>query len=170
MNIKRFLVLITVFQEKVAPEEGYLVGYGAILKFYDLYAPPPDRLAIISQKHTKQYETEDWIVLTPKYMPEDSLAGRLTFALKYEGIDLGILKKLFEQVGGEEITTLIANEPSGQYSRKIWFLYEWLLDIKLEIPDLTTGNYVNLIEEKLQYATKTFDPSSAIAYGIIFRV
>jgi len=30
-------------------------------------------------------------------MPEDTLYGHLTFALKYEGIELGVLKALFEQ-------------------------------------------------------------------------
>ena len=150
MENNDFSHLVTIFQERATPEEGYLAGYGAILKFYDLQAPLPDRLALISKKH-KQYETEDWIVLTLRHMPEDSLIGHLTFALKYEGIDLGILKKLFENVSTEEITTLITNEPTGQYSRKIWFLYEWLMDTKLELPDITTGNYIDLIDETLQF-------------------
>jgi hypothetical protein len=71
LNYIRFSQLITIFQERLTPEEGYIVGYGALLKFYALKAPLPDRLALISQKH-KQYETEDWIVLTPRHMPQDS--------------------------------------------------------------------------------------------------
>ena len=142
--------LVTVFHERATPEEGYLVGYGAILKFYDLSAPLPDTLTLISKKH-KQYETKEWIVFTPRYMPEDSLMGHLTFALKYEGIDLGILKKLFEKTKIKEITTLIASEPTGMYSRKIWFLYEWLMGTKLELPDLSSGNYVDLVDETIQY-------------------
>lgn len=149
-NINSFSQFITVFHERTVPEEGYLAGYGAILKFYDLKTPVPDRLALISQKH-KQYETEDWIVLTLRHRPEDSLMGHLTFALKYEGIDLGILKKLFEKVNANEITTLITREPTGQYSRKIWFLYEWLKASKLAIPDLMVGNYVDLLDETLQF-------------------
>ena len=103
-----FSQLITVFQERATPEEGYLVGYGSIIKFYYLHTPLPDVLALLSQKH-KQYETEDWIVFTPRYMPEDSLMGHLTFALKYEGIDLGILKKLFEKMDVNEVITLVNN-------------------------------------------------------------
>jgi len=146
-----FSQLITDFQERATPEEGYLVGYGAIQKAFDLQAPLPDVLALISQKH-KQYKTEEWMVFTPRHMPEDTLMGHLTFALKYEGIDLGILKKLFEKLEAKEISKLLVEEPTGQYSRKIWFLYEWLEDAPLEIPDLTTGNYTDLVDETIQYA------------------
>ena len=158
MKINSFSQLITIFQERTAPEEGYLVGYGAIHKAFDLQATLPDILALISQKH-KQYETEEWIVFTPRYMPDDTLMGHLTFALKYEGVDLGILKKLFEKLDANEISKLIAAEPTGQYSRKIWFLYEWLTDVKLEIPDLTTGNYIDLVDETIQYAYRGIEAS-----------
>ncbi len=48
----------------------------------------------------------------------------------------------------------------GQYSRRIWFLYEWLMDIKLPIEDLKSGNFVPLIDEKLQFATSVTTNSS----------
>ncbi|MEN6453241.1 MAG: hypothetical protein ABFD10_03215 [Prolixibacteraceae bacterium] len=75
----------------------------------------------------------------------------LTFVLKYEGIDLAVLHKLFEKIGPEEITALVSSEPTGQYSREIWLLYEWLMDSRIEIPDLTVGNYVDLADPNLQY-------------------
>ena len=56
-------------------------------------------------------------------MPNDSLSGHLTFALKYEGIDLAVLKKLFEKICEVDIISLISSEPIGQYSRKIWFIF-----------------------------------------------
>ena len=149
-NNKHFSRLITVFQERTAPEDGYVVGYGALWEYYSLQVPLPDRLALISHKH-KQYETEEWIVLTPRHRPPETLLGQLTFALKYEGIDLGVLKKLFEKVLVAEITALIAQEPTGQYSRRIWFLYEWLMDSRLDLPDITTSNYVDLLDETLQF-------------------
>ncbi len=151
MIINSFSQPITVFQERTSPEKGYLVGYGAILKAYNLQFPLPDILALISQKH-KQYKTEEWIVLTPRHMPDDTLIGHLTFALKYEGIELGLLKKLFEKLDAKEISKVITSEPTGQYSRKIWFLYEWLMGFQLEIPDLIAGNYINLVDESIQYA------------------
>jgi hypothetical protein len=47
---------------------------------------------------------------------------------------------------------MIQLENLGQYSRRIWFIYEWLTGKKLNIPDLKTGNLVPVIDEKLQYA------------------
>lgn len=152
MKNNSFSPFITLFRERSTPEPGFITGYGAIIMFYNLRVPLPDRLALISKKH-KQYETADWMVLTTRHMPEDSLSGHLTFALKYEGIDLGILKKLFNHVNIEEITALVSKEPTGQYSRRIWFLYEWLTDIKISLPDLKVGNYIEVLDEKLQFGT-----------------
>src|SRR5690606_27008690 len=81
------------------------------------------------------------------------IMGQLTFAFKYEGLELGVLKKLFEKISPEELSQLIAMEPTGRYSRRVWFLYEWLMDAQLDIPDLTIGNYVELVDTSLQYAS-----------------
>jgi hypothetical protein len=132
------------------PEPGSIAGYGAIIKYYALQAPLPDRLALISEKR-RQYENSHWIVLTPRHHPEDTLLGHLTFALKYEGIDLGVLKKLFVQISGDEIIQMIYEGGVGIYTRKIWFLYEWLLETTIELPDLKAGNYIDLVDESLQF-------------------
>jgi hypothetical protein len=141
---------VSVFKSRIPPEEGYLAGYGALIDLYDLPVPLPDRLSLIIQKH-KRYEKDEWALFSPRYQPEDTLAGHLTFALKYEGIELGTLKALFDRVLPDQIALLVEKEPTGQYSRRIWFLYEWLLDIKLDIPDLAISNFVDLVDEKLQF-------------------
>jgi Fic family protein len=153
MNNNRFSLKITVFHGIKAPEEGNLVGYGAIIEAYKLAVPIPNQLALISFKKRK-YTTENWRVLTSRHQPEDSLYKQLIFALKYEGVNLLVLKKLFEITPKSEIERIIKLETLGQYSRRIWFLYEWLLQTKLNIQDLESGNYVPLLEEKLQYTIK----------------
>jgi hypothetical protein len=45
MNINSFSRLINVFKERTVPEEGYLVGYGALHKAFILQTPLPDNLA-----------------------------------------------------------------------------------------------------------------------------
>ena len=142
---------ITVFRGKIAPEEGFLVGYGAIISNFDLAVPIPSQLSLISQKDRK-YQGDGWQVFTPRYLPDDTLYKQLIFALKYEGINLLIFKYLFQQLQAEDIIQLVQIEPLSQYSRKIWFLYEWLFDRQLEIPDLKKGNFVPLIDDKLQFA------------------
>lgn len=141
---------IMTFHGRTAPEEGWLVGYGALINAYDLSVPLPDRLSLINPKH-KIYSLPQWMVFTPRYEPKDNLYGHLVFALKHEGVELHVLKSLFSKISGSDIKKIITLEPTGQYSRKIWFLYEWLMDKTLSIPDLKIGNFVDLIDPKLQY-------------------
>lgn len=141
---------ITVFNGKTTPELVTLVGYGAIINALQLFMPMPDKLATISKKH-KQYSTENWLIFTPRHHPKETLFHHLVFALKYEGINLLFFKKLFQKVAKEEITSMVQSEPTGQYSRKIWFLYEWLMQEKLDIPDLAIKNFIPLIDEDIQF-------------------
>jgi hypothetical protein len=150
MNSNHFSREITVFHGRLAPEKGILVGYGAIIDALKLPLPYPARLSLISEKR-KRYNNAEWQVFTPRHEPQDTLYGHLVFALKYEGVNLLFFKKLFTLVGSQTIEDLVKNEPSGLYSRKIWFLYEWLLQTSLEIPDLKDGNYVSLLDEEMQF-------------------
>jgi hypothetical protein len=152
MKSTHFSQEILVFHGLTAPEKGLLAGYSAIINHYELKVPLPAQLCLISSR-TRKYTQANWMVFGPKYQPDETLSAHLTFALKYEGVNLLCFKKLFETVGPGEITTLIKAEPTGQYTRKIWFLYEWLMQEKLLIPDLTFKNFIPIIDEKLQYAS-----------------
>ena len=147
----RFSQEIKVFHGRQAPEEGLSVGTGAVIDALELSVPLPNVLAMISEKH-RQYQKPGWLVFTPRHKPKDNLYGHLVFSLKYEGINLLFLKKLFEKVEERVLENMVKNEPLGQYSRKIWFLYEWLMDKPLQVPDLKEGNYIPLVDESLQYA------------------
>lgn len=151
MNNKRFSLQLSIFHGRLVPEDGVIVGYGAILEVYQLDVPIPTQLAFVSTKK-RQSETDNWKIFSSRYLPEESLYKHLIFALKYEGVNLFIFKRLFEKLEKEELKTIIQAEIQGQYSRRIWFLYEWLMGAKLDIPDLKTGNLVSIIDEKLQYA------------------
>jgi len=91
MNNNHFSRKITVFHGRSTPEEGMLVGYGAIIETLKLPVPIPETLALISQKN-RRYQADGWKVLTPKYKPEDTLYKQLIFAMKYEGINLLLFK------------------------------------------------------------------------------
>lgn len=151
MNNNHFSLKISVFHGRKSPEEGFLVGYGALLEAYKLEVPVPDILSLISTKK-REYKTNEWQVFTSRYLPEDSLYKHLIFALKYEGLNLLLLKKLFEKLSEEQALALIQQEPTGQYSRRLWFLYEWLLNKKLVTEDIKLGNYIPLVDIELQFA------------------
>jgi hypothetical protein len=132
------------------------VGYAALITGHRLAVPAPDILCAIGTKHKKQKRGR-WQLFTPRYKPENTLQGHLTFALKYEGVDLAVLKALFDSLNPNLIADIVRSEPTGAYSRRIWFLYEWLTDITLEVEDAKQGNFVPLLNEQLQYAATPRD-------------
>lgn len=142
------------FHGKRVPEEGTIVGYAALINAMSLKMPIPDTLALISTKNRK-YKIDGWQVLTPRHEPDDNLYKQLVFAIKYEGINLLFFKKLFEHLTEKEVVELIQIEPVGQYSRRIWFLYEWLFQKELNIPNAAVKiKYAYLLDDKLQYTIK----------------
>jgi Fic family protein len=144
---------VTIFHGRALPEKARLAGYGAVIEGMGLSLPMPGRLALISYKN-RQYSDRNWQVFTFRHLPDNNLYSHLVFAIKYEGINLLFFKKLFQKISSSEIISIISREPTGQYSRKIWFLYEWLMMDVLDIPDLQTGNYVNLLDEKMQFTIR----------------
>jgi len=151
-NYKSFSQKVTVFHDRRLPEPGLLAGYAALIRMYELTVPLPDVLSFVREKH-KNYSTDDWKVFGPRYLPEDTLLGHITFAFKYEGVELLVLNRLFHKLHESEVHRAIDSEPNGQYSRRLWFLFEWLTGRKLQIPDLQFGNYVDLVDEALQYSS-----------------
>ena len=130
MNINRFSLKISVFHGRQTPEEATLVGYGAIIERLQLPMPFPEQLSLISDKR-RSYSEHNWKVFSSRNAFDDTLYKHLIFALKYEGVNLLFFKKLFDKLSEKEMIVLLQLEPTGQYSRKIWFLYEWLLQKKI---------------------------------------
>jgi hypothetical protein len=89
---------------------------------------------------------------TPRHAPSVDLAGHLTFALKYEGLDLLVLKSLFQATGPEPIEAIVKATPTGTYARRAWFLYEWLLGKTLNLPSAERGAYAAVVDPDLQWA------------------
>src|SRR5690606_33412525 len=112
---------VTVFHGRILPEEGFLVGYALLAKVLEsqckLDVPLPDTIAIATKKH-QRYDTETWKVFTIRHKPDNDLKSHLVFALKYEALDLYILKKFFETLGKEIIIAMLEEEPTGQYTRR----------------------------------------------------
>ncbi len=146
----RFSGLVTIFQERSLPVTASLAGYAALIRAYDLRVPLPRNLCAIGERH-KFIEKDRWRIYTPRYMPDASLEGHLIFALKYEGLDLAVLKKLFAAIGPAPVVELVKSKPTGTYARRIWFLYEWLIGARLDLPNAGSGEYPLIVDPKQQY-------------------
>jgi Fic family protein len=154
----RFSGPVTVFHEKSLPERGTPAGYAALIDAYGLAVPLPRTLSAIGQHH-KVKEQDGWRILTPRHAPPADLEGHLTFALKYEGLDLAVLNRLFGAVGAREVEALVRAKPTGSYARRIWFLFEWLTGRRLDLPDADKSTYAPVVDPNHQWATKG-EPSS----------
>lgn len=141
---------VNVFQERRLPETATPAGYSALIGAYELAVPLPSKLSATGARHRI---TDDgaWRIMTPRHAPEQSLEGHLTFALKNEGLDLAVLKRLFAATGAEAIAALVRDKPTGVYSRRLWFLYEWLTGERLDLPDAQGGRYVPVLDPEIQY-------------------
>ena len=142
---------ITNFHGLVLPEKATPAGYAALIDAYRLQVPLPRTLFATSERHRTRDE-EGWRILTPRHTPAPDLEAHLTFALKNEGLDLAILKRLFAAVPPAEIEAIVRAKPTGGYARRLWFLYEWLLDRRLDVPDARIGNYEPVVDPQQQWA------------------
>ncbi|MYA90139.1 MAG: Fic family protein [Boseongicola sp. SB0662_bin_57] len=150
---QRFSGPVSVFLQRRLPETAKPVGYGALIDAFDLKVPVPIKLMAIGARH-RVIDTGTWKILTPRHDPHASLRGHVRHALKYEGLDLAVLKRLFVAIGPEPIAEWNRDEPTGGYARRIWFLYEWLIGDFLDLPDAVHGRYVPVLDDLVQFGTE----------------
>lgn len=134
-----------------------LAGYAYLIDKFHLRVLPNWHTSLVSTSGTLRSTIRDGQVesIYPQtYWPGDKTGDHLEFALKYDGVNLGILSALFALVAENELTTWITAKPTGKYTRKIWYLYEFLTDKHLPVADLNKGNYVELLEPDHYYTIK----------------
>src|SRR5262249_44608831 len=98
-NPNHFSGPVTAFHERLLPQRATPVAYPALIAAYlpgprGPRVPLPRQLSAIGSRH-RAVDTPEWRFYSPRYAPQPTLAGHLTFALKYEGLDLAVLKRLF---------------------------------------------------------------------------
>src|SRR5690606_14807448 len=152
----------SVFHGKQSPEEGVIVGYAAIVDKLQLRMPMVNPIAMVCDQN-KNYQNKDWIILPTSYLPEDNkeldeieaLYKHLVFALKYEGINLLLFSCLTKYYSEAKLTNLVNFEPTGKYSRRIWFIIEWLLGKNLEGKEaLSKKSYIPVVDSTQQYSVE----------------
>lgn len=151
-EIRELAVPVLSFRGRTLPEPGTPAGYAALVAEYDLPVPLPSRLAAVAKRH-RPASTNEWRMLAPGVAPEKSLQGQLEFAVKWEGISLAVLRALFRRIQPVEVVRIVRDKPTGAYSRRIWFLYEWLMEVRLDLPDCGKVKAVPAVNPKLQFAS-----------------
>lgn len=139
-------------QHRNPPAESTVAGYAWLIEQFGLRVPLLPKRAAISARH-RVIDTADWLILTPRHAPESSPAGHLRFALKWEGVNLQVLAALVRSVPLSDLAAIARAEPNGRYSRRLWFLVEWLTGTTLDLPDVDRKRaLVTLLEPDQQAA------------------
>ena len=133
-------------------------GYAFFIRQLGLEVLPHWRISEVGDsRHQNIIESDGRIRETfpAAYWPGDIQLNHLEFALKYDGVNLEILSEIFSKIPDQELASWVRGKPQGQYTRRIWYLYEWMTGKRLAIEDLTSGNYVDLLDNELYYTTQS---------------
>jgi Fic family protein len=133
-------------------------GYAFLLEKLKISGMPNWHTSFVLSAGTHRSHVQEGLieeVYPITYWPGDKVGDHLEFALKYDGVNLSLLKQIFDAVPQDEITHYINSKPTGKYARRIWFFYEFLSEQKLPIKDIIQGNYVEALDSKLYFTIKS---------------
>lgn len=132
------------------------VGYSYLIERFSLDVCDLLQIYNLTDKSQKELATnaERITIIVPesRFPVSDAWQDNLVFALKYEGVNLEVLNAFFRKVDRSSFEAFIVDKPLSVYARRAWFLYEWLLDARLDIEDLKRGNYCSVVDDTLQVA------------------
>ena len=126
----------SIFQEKHIPQGTSLIGMSALVHSLDADAPVRKPACVSAQriKNTMR-DTGEWRIFDNKYAVENTLDAHLVFALRHEDLDLLVLKRIFMSIPDQALAEYVRSAPTGPLVRRIWFLYEYLTEKFLDVPD-----------------------------------
>ena len=132
------------------------IGYQYLIETYDLAVCELFvKSYLTSESQKKVIRKDDFsIIMYPKsrLAIANTWQSNLLFAIKYEGVNLEVLKAFYAKLDTAEMAAFVSEHPTGVRHRRLWLLYEQLTRKKLDLPDAHTGNYANLVDGTLQLA------------------
>ena len=128
-----------------------MLGYSGLMDAFNLQCPPPRRLtalASVGRNTTVVSGGTEWMLLprNPGLKIPNTPMEHLGVALKHEGVDLRVLNRLFECGVEQELTAYINANRAGIYTRRAWFLYEWMTGRQLQVQEPYGAQYVPALD------------------------
>lgn len=130
------------------------MGYRLLRERHALSVLPHDVESFLLEQGVRRTEVaEGWRTeyYPRRYWPGDSDFDHLEFALRYEGLDLGLLRALLPRLDPAALAAHVGAKPGGAYVRRIWFLYESFTVSRLDLPSASQGSYVDLADPQFYY-------------------
>ena len=125
------------------------VGYAHLHEALNIRALVPKRTAMVKPV-TRITLIGDCLAVPQTVAPaQGSTLEHILFALKHEGVNLGILAQALETVAAEQMLAELAKSPNGVFIRKACFLWESFTGQQLEYQVPVRGSVVALFDPKL---------------------
>jgi hypothetical protein len=134
------------------PSRARPVGYAALVERHALAVLPHHRWSFVADQGIARELGDGRVVFRPGFAnpAEMDVIDHLLFALRYDGTNLEISSALFAALDAadfeQQLARRIAKRPTGKYLRRLWFLYEWLTEREVPVPDAVQGNYVPFLD------------------------
>jgi hypothetical protein len=127
------------------------LGLHALIESLGLDVPCPAVRSLLVKSRRRTWVSVAGVLdhYPQAYAPAAGMVGQLRFALRYEPIDLGVYKAAFARMDRAELQRWIQTESNGIFARRAWYLYELLTGDRLDVADLTSGPYVDLLNPEL---------------------
>ncbi|MCY7377222.1 MAG: Fic family protein [Pyrinomonadaceae bacterium] len=137
-------------EENQEPQLPASVGLMGLIKALNLKVPLPAVRSTISSGARKTTNISGIInEYYPKSYAPQGLFGNIKFAMRYEPVDLEVWQAVFESIDEKWLEKQIKNEPTGIYTRRVWYLYELLSGKILDVADVPRTGAVDLLNPKL---------------------
>lgn len=144
-----------IFQNATIPEGSKLAGTSALVNALKISAPVRNP-ACISEQNIKGHTRNQgiWRIFGKRYQIESTLSAHLNFVMRYEPVDLLVLKRIFMALPPEAMANYVLSANTSMLTRRAWYFYELLTGNKLDIPDTSsTVQTIELLDPK-KYFTK----------------
>ena len=120
------------------------LGYSHLIEFFSLSVleQPVQCFLHAGSVLTREVTSTGVEIHYPRrFRTNGSWQSHLLFAIKHEGVNLEVLKALFQRIDMQDMSALVSASPHSVYVRRLWFLYEFLTEHELSVPPLKTGNF-----------------------------
>lgn len=139
-----------------------LAGYTYLIEQLGLSLPPLGLELAIGNKTSdeiKPYGSVRIKILAKTKKVGSNVFEHIETAIQYQGIRLAYIVPIFEKLDANLLANFIKEKPQSISRRCIWYLYEWLTDVRLDIEN-SQSNYAPLLDEKFYYTLVSGEKNS----------
>lgn len=124
------------------------LGYTWLIRHFELKTRPLPHSSFIGTRQTVTERADGSVeeLYVSRYDPGDDPLDHLVFALKYDGLDLDIMSKVFRKISPEQVAEFVSRRPTGKFSRQIGFWFEMLTSQEVPLKEKIMGNYTPLLD------------------------